>query len=213
MRILSRIDYNVVKSNPKVFIGCSDVSAILNALCSECALVSFHGPMVASLSDSDDATRQALSALLSSGPGFTLKPKHRLVIHPGTGTGVVSGGNLTTLCHLVGTPHEPDFSEHILLLEDTNESPYRIDRMLSQMRLSRCFERLSGVILGSFENCGTPDEIFQIVADVFSGFDFPILAGFEIGHGTPNLTLPFGAEAVLNTDQGLLAFPQPFFAD
>ncbi len=213
LRILSLIDYEAVKSNPKGFIGCSDVSAILNAFYFKCGLATFHGPMVVSLGEADDVTQNTLSALLSSKGEFILRPKNPHVIHPGAASGVVSGGNLTTLCHLVGTPHQPDFSGHILLLEDTHEAPYRIDRMLTQMRLAGCFDRLAGILLGSFENCGNSDEIYSIVSHLFSDLDIPILAGFEIGHGKPNLTVPLGVEAVLSADEKLLSFHRPFFAD
>jgi muramoyltetrapeptide carboxypeptidase len=89
------------------------------------------------------------------------------------------GGNLTTLCHLVGTPFEPEFSGHILFLEDRGEAPYRIDRMLTQMKMALVLKIVAGMILGSFSECGGMSEVIQIFEDCFEDFDFPILEGLK----------------------------------
>jgi muramoyltetrapeptide carboxypeptidase len=149
MRLLPLIDYGVISAQKKVFIGCSDVSALLSAFFAQCGMVTFHGPMMESLGVATQATRQALVDALFSGNPVVVTPEHPVTIGSGLSSGIVSGGNLTTLCHLAGTPYQPDFSGHILMLEDVGEQPYRIDRMLIHMRLAGYFEGLAGLALGS----------------------------------------------------------------
>jgi muramoyltetrapeptide carboxypeptidase len=212
LRILPLMDFNIIASNPKILIGCSDITVLLNTLYSKCKLVSLHGPMVQSLANASDQTKQSLQEMLLKDEPLSLRCKKSVVIHPGQASGIMAGGNLTTLCHLMGTPFEPDFSGQILLLEDIGEAPYRIDRMLMQMKLAGCFDRICGIIIGTFKGCGEPDLIYQIFADIFFKDNFPILAGFDVGHDEPNLTIPFGINASLDTAGGMLTFNEsPFF--
>ncbi len=210
MRILGRLDYALMGSRPKIFIGSSDISAILNTLYSKCQMVSFHGPMIESLAVADEPTLQSLIDTLFSNSKIILKPRVPTPIHEGIATGRIAGGNLTTLCHLIGTPFQPDFSNTLLLLEDIGEAPYRIDRMLTQMKMAGCFAGVSGIILGSFENCGEKDSIHDIFRDIFSDINCPMLAGFEIGHGMPNFTIPIGVDAELDTHTGTLTILTPY---
>lgn len=211
LRILPLVDFNLIAANPKVLIGCSDITVLLNTLYSKCGLVSLHGPMIESLANASDETKQSLQDLLLQDQMLSLRCNTRMVIRPGQASGIMSGGNLTTLCHLLGTPFESDFSGQILLLEDIGESPYRIDRMLIQMKLAGCFDRVSGVILGTFKGCGESNLVYQIFDDIFSKDSFPILAGFDVGHDEPNLTIPFGIKASIDTANGMLKFNElPF---
>jgi muramoyltetrapeptide carboxypeptidase len=176
MRILPFLDFETIQENPKIFIGYSDISALLSALHDRCGLVTFHGPVVTTLANASQETIAAMRTVLTSNTILELKPEKGIVIKPGAALGTVAGGNLTTLCHLVGTPYTPSFNGKILLLEDLGEAPYRIDRMLTQMELAGCFEGLKGLVLGSFEECGQPDEIFRIVQEIFGDLDIPILS-------------------------------------
>jgi muramoyltetrapeptide carboxypeptidase len=115
-------------------------------------------------------------------------------------------GNLATLCHLVGTPFQPDFQGHILLVEDTGEALYRIDRMLTQMRLAGCFQGLAGLALGSFDDCGPPADLYDLFDRFFSAEKFPIAAGFEFGHEDRNRTVPIGVAATLDADRKCLTY-------
>ena len=110
------------------------------------------------------------------------------------------------LCHLVGTPFAPEFENKILFLEDRGEAPYRIDRMLVHMALAGCFKGLSGIILGTFEECGPIEEVIKIIVEVFEKYSIPILAGLDAGHGRHNLTVPLGIEATLDADRHLLTY-------
>jgi hypothetical protein len=121
------------------------------------------------------------------------------VIQSGIAAGRFFCGNLTLFCHLTGTPFQPDFSGGILLIEDQGEAPYRIDRMLTQMMMAGCFDGLAGLALGAFTDCGSADAVHRIVADRLGGLNIPILAGFDVGHETVNMTLPVGLPVQLDT--------------
>jgi muramoyltetrapeptide carboxypeptidase len=127
-------------------------------------------------------------------------------LNPGKASGPVVGGNLTNLCHLMGTPFEPPFDRHLLFLEDRGEAPYRIDRMLSQLGLGGVLNKIAGLILGSFEGCGPIEDVHEIVKQALGHTDVPIVAGFDFGHGMPNLTLPIGLKAELDAEEGILRF-------
>lgn len=206
MRVLSLLDFESIKKNPKIFIGFSDISAILSVLYTKCGFVVFHGPMVTSLGDASKKTREALLAAVSSDAMLAIRPKTGITIRHGMASGPIAGGSLTTLCHLVGTPFEPMFKGHILFLEDKGEACYRIDRMLTQMKLAGCFDGLAGLVLGSFKDCGSVSEIIGIVDNLFKEDNIPVLAGFEVGHGKSNITIPIGLNATLDTDTQLLSF-------
>jgi muramoyltetrapeptide carboxypeptidase len=209
LRILPLVDFDAIRKNPKVFIGFSDITALLTAITARSSLVAFHGPMVTTLATAPEFTRNILTAAIASDAPIEITPADGIVIQAGKAKGPVIGGNLNTLCHLLGTPFQAGFKKHILLFEDRGEAPYRIDRMVSQMKLAGCFEGIAGLVLGSFEDCGNLDGIYQIFQEHFRDLHIPILAGFDIGHGKQNMTIPFGIEATLDTDKQLLSFTQP----
>ena len=209
MRLLPLLDFSLIQNNPKIFIGLSDITAALSAIYSNTGLVMFHGPTVTTLSSASPKTRKALQAAISPEQPYELEMENGITIRPGSASGRVCGGNLNTLNHLLGTPFAPEFKDHILFLEDRGEKPYRIDRMLAQMKQAGCFEHLSGLILGDFIDCGSQQEITQIFTEAFTNASFPIVAGCEAGHGEQNLTIPVGLEATLDADQYTLSFHLP----
>ncbi|MCP4107514.1 MAG: LD-carboxypeptidase [Desulfobacteraceae bacterium] len=206
IRLLSLLDFESIRKHPKIFVGFSDITAILSALYTKCRLVTFHGPLITTLGHADEKTKDAMFSTLCSDSELVITPEYGTAIKPGTGSGIVTGGNLSTLCHLLGTPFSPCFKEHILFLEDRGEPSYKIDRMLTQMKLAGCFDRLAGLVLGSFEECGMIDEILRIVSNIFKHADFPILAGFDAGHGRQNIIIPMGLEATLDADNNILRY-------
>ncbi len=209
LRILPLLDFDVMRENPKVFIGHSDITALLTAITARSGLVTFHGPVVTTLAEAPEFTRQSMMTAISTDTLLEVTPGHAVTVKSGRTQNPVIGGNLTTLCHLLGTPFEPSFDNRILLLEDRGEAHYRIDRMLSQMKLAGCFEGIAGLVLGSFEECGALDGVFQIFEEHFRDIGVPILAGFDVGHAKQNTTIPFGVEATLDTDKQVLSFMQP----
>jgi muramoyltetrapeptide carboxypeptidase len=208
IRILPLLDYDTIAQNPKVFIGFSDITVLLNVLINRCGLVTFHGPVVTSLADSSAETRDALLQAVSSDARLEVVLPGAMAVKAGSGTGAVCGGNLTTLCHLVGTPYAPGFTNKILFLEDRGEAPYRIDRMLVHMKLAGCFENLAGIVLGSFKDCGPMESIINLVSEIFTPYSFPIHAGLDAGHGNNNVAIPLGIEATLDADRHMLSYRQ-----
>jgi muramoyltetrapeptide carboxypeptidase len=209
MRLLNLLDYEAIRNNPKVFVGFSDITALHSAINDRCGLVTFHGPVVTSLSKADPETVHSLANGISSTQPIEIKLKKAEIIREGKAVGRVCGGNLRTLCHLMGTPYAPDFTDGILLVEEINEAPYRLDRMLFQMRLAGCFDRIRGIILGIFSACGDMTAVSNVIRRMFQDMAVPILAGFDIGHGPTNLTLPLGLSAKLDTNQKSLVFEEP----
>ena len=213
IRLLPLLDFDTIRKNPKPFVGFSDITALLTVLYSKCGLITFHGPTLTTLGDATPKAKKVLLTAISTDAKLVITPKNGTIIRPGTASGVVFGGNLTTLCHLLGTPFESRFKGQLLFLEDRGEAPYRIDRMLTQMKLAGCFGGLKGLLLGSFKDCGRSSEIFRIVKDIFKDDEIPILAGFEIGHLKSNITIPVGLSATLNTDRQELVFHKPPTSD
>jgi len=206
MRLLPLLDFDTISARPKIFLGYSDITTLLVAIYRKCGMVTFHGPLVTTLRHSSKETDSALMNALGSGEPLVFRPRKPAVLNPGKASGPILGGNLTNLCHLLGTPYEPSFDGRLLLLEDRGEAPYRIDRMLSQLHLGGHLDGISGVILGSFQECGPIEDVCKIVKEAFRGSNVPILAGFDIGHGLPNLTVPIGLEAELDTEECSLSF-------
>ena len=209
MRILSLLDFETIQTHPKIFLGFSDISALLSVLYDRCGLVTFHGPVVTTLAKASEKTIMAMKTVLTSDVSLELIPENGKVIKSGVCSGVLIGGNLTTLCHLVGTSFVPNFKGKILLIEDVGEMPYRIDRMLTQMKLAGCFNEIVGLILGGFKECGYLNEVVEIFSNIFEDADIPILTGFEVGHGEHNLTIPMGLGATLDTKSKKLLFHEP----
>jgi muramoyltetrapeptide carboxypeptidase len=209
LRILPLLDYAGMAARPKALIGFSDITALLTAVSARCGLITFHGPVVTTLAGAAEETLAGLRAAVASDRPVRVRSEGISALRPGAAAGPLVGGNLTTLCHLLGTPYAPRFRNRIVFLEDRGEAPYRIDRMLTHLRTAGGFDGAKGLALGSFDGCGSPDEILAIVADLFQGAPFPILSGVQAGHSEPNLTLPLGVRAVIDTRRRTLEFECP----
>ena len=209
MRILPLLDVDAISSHPKVFVGFSDITVLLDFLVQRCHMVAFHGPTVTTLGKADPSARDRFLLALSKPEPLSLSAVSSQVIQSGITAGRFFCGNLTLFCHLTGTPFQPDFSGGILLIEDQGEAPYRIDRMLTQMMMAGCFDGLAGLALGAFSDCGSAGAVHRIVVDRLGGLNLPILAGFDVGHETVNMTLPVGLPVQLDTYSGTLTFAGP----
>ena len=213
LRILPLLNVQQMAARPIPFIGFSDISALHQQLLFLAGLVTFHGPMVCSLARADEQTRNTfLETLTGDGPRQIVAETPQ-VVAPGRCRGILTGGNLTTLCHLVGTVYAPSYDGCVLFIEDRGEAPYRIDRMLVQMKMAGCFSGLAGLILGTFQDCGSMDDLGGVIGEVFGDMDIPVLSGFAAGHTDRNLTLPFGVEVRLDTDRGELTLLEASTSD
>ena len=205
MKILPLLDFDYIQSFTKVFIGFSDITALLASFVKKCRWVVFHGPNVTTLRNADAKSLEIFQQAVSGRIPLTIFAPDGNVLFPGVVTGPLMAGNLTTLCHLIGTPYMPNLNGRILLIEDRGEALYRIDRMLTQMKIAGSFDKLAGLALGGFTDCGTVLEVESIVAKIFYDCQIPILSGFEVGHNHRNLTLPLGLNATLDTQNRMLS--------
>jgi muramoyltetrapeptide carboxypeptidase len=202
-RLLPLLNFAELARTPKIFLGFSDATFLLNALV-DGGLVSFHGPMVAT-DFAHGLSQRSLAHLrtLLSGGGAGLELEAREVIRGGSAEGLLIGGCLSVVVAMLATPWQPTFDGRILFLEDTGEKAYRIDRMLVQLRQSRVFERIAGIVFGALRPVDSSEQerdlITGFVAEQTAGLRCPVLCGLEAGHGTENLTLPLGVRVRLDS--------------
>jgi muramoyltetrapeptide carboxypeptidase len=207
MRLLPLLDYRVIRRNPKLFVGFSDITVLSAALLRKAGLLTFHGPMVTTLARTRPVFRQGMRSILLGGlpDMIPLPPEGK--IRGGKAVGVLLGGNLTLLTHLIGTPYEPTWDGAILFVEDQGEEPYRLDRLLAHLRLAGVLERISGLLLGQLSEKKISKPDWDLFRENFSGLDIPIWRGLPIGHGRDNVTMPVGAPVELDGEKGWLTFP------
>ncbi len=210
-RILDKLDYDMVKHNPKVFAGYSDITALHIALNQICKLVTFHGPMASTdmIPEFDSFSRSSfLSAVTSTEPlGVLNNPPYEEIrsLVTGCASGVIVGGNLSLVAATMGTKYEIDTKDKLLFLEDIDEEPYRVDRMLSQLRLAGKLKDCRGIILGDWNNC-TPKNynpslsLMEVFEDIIIPAGKPTIYNFKAGHCSPKITVPFGVKVVLNAN-------------
>ncbi len=213
MRLLSKLDFMLLKKCPKLVAGFSDATALLMAIHMNSCTPVLHSPMVTTLTKVDDDSREAfIEAVTGNGRlPHKVSAKDPAVICPGSCSGKIMGGNLATMTHLCGTPWQPKLDGCILIIEDIGEQPYKLDRMLTQMRLAGCFDDINsggikGVAVGDFTDCGDPKEIRALLETFFANFNIPVVSGFNFGHGSINMTIPLGVEAVLDSRAGAIVF-------
>ncbi len=206
LKLLPRLDAAVLKTRPKRLVGFSDLTNLLLDLHHRLDLVTFHGPTLAQLPQLTPAARQSFYEWLTAPGPRALTYRGLTVLHPGLAQeGPLAGGNLTTLCHLAGTPFAPRLAGYILFLEDHNEALYRLDRMIHHLRLAGVFRGVKGVVLGSFTACGSPEGVTEVLTAALAPLGIPVAAGLPLGHQPDNHTLPLGAWARLNAQAGTLA--------
>ncbi len=201
MRVLPYIDFERLRSRPKVLMGFSDITALHAAIYRNCRMVSFHGPLISTLPETGDTARQWMATLLSGEACQTMSVASAIILRPGKVVGPLFVGNLATLCHLLGTPYAPNLAGHILILEDIGERWHRVDRMFVQLLLSGALKEIGGILLGSFEECGPfPERILRVAEEIGTVLHIPVAAGLPVGHQTDNRTLPTGILAVWDSE-------------
>ncbi len=224
-RMLPLVDYAGIRRNPKFLGGYSDLTALINAVQVQTGLVTFHCPLAAS--EWNEFSVNALRGAVMEGQALTLanlverddngvvKSGRTTTLRGGRARGPLVGGNLAVLTALAGSPYWPRFDGAILFLEDINEYIYRVDRMLSTLKLSGALDRVAGVVLGGFTNCGpgdgnygtlTLDEVFD---DHFKPLNVPVYSGALFGHIKRKFTLPVGLPVEMDADAGSIRFLQP----
>lgn len=206
MRILELLDYDALRRDPKVVLGYSDLTALLHAVSARAGIVTFHGP-VAGLSQFTPFVVEALRrAICVPQPIGALHAPQAAILRPGRASGRLAGGNLTLLAALEGTPFAVETAGTILVLEDVDEAPYRIDRLLTQLRLSGKLGRAAGLLVGEFRGCdpeGDPPvdpaaRLTHVLHERLFDLGVPAIAGASVGHIEEQWTLPIGVRATLD---------------
>ena len=225
-QLLDRIDYDLLRKNPKIFLGFSDITAMHLAIQKRAGLVTFHGPVA--LSEFSDYTQKhfrralfetaPLGALTNPPDSNPLRPSHTLrAIRGGKARGALVGGNLTLISTTMGTPFEIDTRGRILLLEDIDEQPYSIDRMLTQLRLAGKLDSAAGLVFGECYLCRPRDykpafdstlSFGEVLDEILGKLRIPVLSGLTFGHTDDQLTLPLGVMATLDADKGELVIEE-----
>lgn len=202
VHLLDMIDYGLIRANPKIIVGFSDVTALLNAITAKTGLITFHGPTLTRLAKIEPASREQFYTLLTGQPPSPITAK--ACVRTGHAEGILIGGNLSALQTLIGTPYAYIPDGAIMLIEDINDHLSRYDRMLGHFKNARWFEKLSGIVIGEFLNSlDNPDRPFTFTLEerlqtLAADYDFPILTGAPVGHGDNLVTLPIGGRVKID---------------
>ena len=224
--LLSSLDYRLMRAHPKILIGYSDITALHLAIYRHAGLVTFHGP-VAGSTLSAYSNMHMLAVLMNPQPSYTipmaLENADRALTEPhfavrtathGQATGRLTGGNLSMVSALAGTPYAADFRKALLFIEEVNEAPYRIDRWMTQLDLSVGFRHAAGVMVGICENCVPNDGELSLTLDETLALHLkplvvPAVSGYSFGHIRHQFTLPVGIMARLDTLRQTVTLLEP----
>jgi muramoyltetrapeptide carboxypeptidase len=218
-RLLDRLDFDVIRRHPKILAGYSDITTLHGAVAVKAKLMSIHSPMLNGELDADDlpefTRRSFLRTIMEARASGSIRagcPENNIVVvRGGRAEGRLIGGNLSVLCAALGTSYIPSFKGKILFFEDISEKPYRLDRMLTQLLNTGRLQQLAGVAVGVNRDCHDPKasatgEFRQTAADVIQerlgSLGVPVVTGLPFGHIALNATLPVGARAILDGDDG-----------
>lgn len=219
-RILDLLDYKTIAKHPKILMGYSDITSLLLALNAKTKLVTFHGPVGSSTWN--EYSTDFVKRLLFEAQTFTMEnpkeigdnltqTKNRILkIHGGQATGKLLGGNLSVLTAMVGSDYLPDFKGNILFLEEVGEDIYRVDRMLTQLKLAGILNDISGFVFGKCSNCDSGEgygslTLEEVLDDHIRPLGIPAWFGSMIGHIADKFTIPLGVEASIDADKGSIS--------
>jgi muramoyltetrapeptide carboxypeptidase len=219
-RLLDKINYRIIRDNPKIFVGYSDITALQLAFFAKTGLVTFAGPMAAVdfSNDVSSYTEELFWAIITSNKKLgkiKLPDDEKLAsFNKNHAKGRIIGGNLALIISIMGTEYLPQFKDKILLLEDIGELPYRVDRMLNQLKLAKIYSKLNGIILGSFVDCYEHDPmkktltLGEVVDDYIGKLKLPVIYNFPHGHIKDNVTVPWGISVKINASKASVEFDE-----
>ncbi len=215
-RILDRLDYNLIRYNPKIVIGYSDITSLLLAIYARTGIITFHGPV--GISNWNDFTLNYFEDIILQKKAVTLKNPIEMrvkTITPGRVRGKILGGNLTVITSTIGSGYLPSFDGAILFVEEVSEDIYKIDRMLTQLKLAGILDRLSGFIFAQCRDCGNPLDtdpsltLNQLLDDIIKPLKIPAWYGAAIGHIPNKFTVPIGLDVEIDASLGQIRMLQP----
>ena len=219
-RILDKLDYKVINNNPKIFVGYSDITALQMAFLQKTGLITFAGPMVATdfSSEISHYTEEYFWEIITSKKKLgriEQSDKSKMPgISKGNAYGRIIGGNISVLSALIGTEYFPDLKNRILIFEDIDEPPYKIDRILNQFRLLKVFKLLNGIVLGRFVDCFEHDTskktltLGEVMEFYLKDLNIPVLYSFPHGHIKDMITVPYGINIKMNATKGFVEFTE-----
>ncbi|MDZ5254889.1 LD-carboxypeptidase [Clostridium sp. LIBA-8841] len=197
IRMLPYLDIGLIKKNPKILCGYSDLTLLLNYISQKTGLITFHGPMINSKINSDELTKNSfLSMLTDENNLINISTKNFKIINKELFRGTLCGGNLTMLCSSLGTPYEINTRNKILMIEDINEENYAIDRSMMQLKLSGKLDSCRAFLIGYF----TPynPKALDTIISILLPYNKPIIYNMPFGHDYPNISLPIGSSILFD---------------
>jgi muramoyltetrapeptide carboxypeptidase len=212
LRMIDLIDLKQIRKNPKILIGFSDLTVLLNTINNKTGLVTFHGPVITTLADSNRKSQKSFFDTLIGPSPEQMTPASLKIIKGGKAKGLLVGGNLTTLAHTIGTPYEIPWKDAILFIEDIGEKPYSLDRMLTFLYKAGRLQKIKGLILGTFSDENRKERSFlqkgvhERIRELFAADDIPVWANFPTGHSRRNITLPVGMKVGMDSSALTLSF-------
>lgn len=216
LRMLAKIDLDLVRQRPKLLVGFSDITLLQNHLLATTGLLSLHGPVLSTLMTSTPTSLARLhQSLTGSWRMESRYPKIEILRGGAEVQGILAGGNLSSLVSALSTPYDFSWKDRVIFVEDTNEQPYRLDRMLTQLALAGKFRDVAGILLGDFWFGGSENELeilrrkewlWERVLDLTASARIPVWAGLPVGHCPENLTLPIGSLVTVKSDRVSLSF-------
>ena len=217
-RILDKINFKLIRSNPKILVGYSEITALQMAILQKTGLVTFAGPMIATdfgngvTSYTEDFFWRIVSSNKKIGRLKYPDNDKLVAITKGSASGRIIGGNLSVFAALTGTEYFPELKGRILMFEEVDELPYKVDRLLNQLRLLKLFKQIKGIILGRFVDCIEHDTskrtltLGQVMEDYMKDLKIPVLYTFPHGHIKDKVTVPFGINIKMNASKGFVEY-------
>ena len=211
LRLINKIDWGLIKNNPKIFAGYSDISVLLAMIYKKCGLITFHSPMAKGDfgDDIDDYTKEKFFSALK-GETKVIKTEYSCVYYEGIANGTLWGGNLSSVVSLAGTDFIPN-EDIILFLEDLNEPAYKIDKMITQLlNISELKNRIKGIAIGDFTNVEESNSIKSIFTEIAQELRIPMADGFKITHSKTKETVPYGINGTLDANTGKIIINEDY---
>ena len=218
MRILDMLDYDLIKENPKVFIGYSDITAFLSSIYENTGLITFHGPV--GISSFNEFTVNSYTNIIETPQNKYkyqyLREKNTeetsefdvYTINEGKAEGELTGGNLSVIVSMIGTKFEPNFENKIVFIEEIDEKTYKVDRMLTQLIQATNIKKASGIVLGIFKKCDGDEKpklsLKEAITEILKPLNIPVSYGMAFGHVANKITIPVGIKAKMNADKNTL---------
>lgn len=209
LRLLDSLDFELIRRHPKILIGYSDITALLLAVYKKTRVVTVHGPVLRDLVKNRGENLKSLMRLLTSREPAAWRFEGARALRKGTAEGNLVGGNLSLLTRLLGTPFMPSPKGALLFMEEKGEPLYRIDRMLTHLRLSGFLAGCAGFMIGALIDCDEPAAVEALIEERLGDLNVPLMTGVPVGHGEENIALPIGVKAVLDTAHRTLALKEP----